>query len=41
LFQSGFHATDFAAAVSEADVVLGTVGGDYPARSLRRFAGAV
>ncbi len=30
-----YHATDFAAAVSGADVVLDTVGGDYPARSLR------
>lgn len=30
-----YHATDFAAAVTGADVVLDTVGGDYPARSLR------
>jgi NADPH:quinone reductase-like Zn-dependent oxidoreductase len=30
-----YHATDFAAAVRDADVVLDTVGGDYPARSLR------
>jgi NADPH:quinone reductase-like Zn-dependent oxidoreductase len=29
-----YHATDFAAAVSDVDVVLDTVGGDYPARSL-------
>jgi NADPH:quinone reductase-like Zn-dependent oxidoreductase len=30
-----YHSTDFAAAVSDVDVVLDTVGGDYPARSLR------
>ena len=30
-----YHATDFAEAVSGVDVVLDTVGGDYPARSLR------
>ncbi|HLH59678.1 MAG TPA: NADP-dependent oxidoreductase, partial [Streptosporangiaceae bacterium] len=30
-----YHATDFSAAVADADVVLDTVGGDYPARSLR------
>ena len=30
-----YHDTDFAAAVTDADVVLDTVGGDYPARSLR------
>jgi NADPH:quinone reductase-like Zn-dependent oxidoreductase len=30
-----YQATDFATAVSEVDVVLDTVGGDYPARSLR------
>jgi NADPH:quinone reductase-like Zn-dependent oxidoreductase len=30
-----YQATDFAAAVSDADVVLDTVSGDYPARSLR------
>jgi NADPH:quinone reductase-like Zn-dependent oxidoreductase len=29
-----YNATDFAAAVSDVDVVLDTVGGDYPARSL-------
>jgi NADPH:quinone reductase-like Zn-dependent oxidoreductase len=30
-----YRDTDFAAAVTDADVVLDTVGGDYPARSLR------
>jgi NADPH:quinone reductase-like Zn-dependent oxidoreductase len=30
-----YHSADFAAAVRDADVVLETVGGDYPARSLR------
>jgi len=30
-----YHDTDFATAVTDADVVLDTVGGDYPARSLR------
>ena len=30
-----YHDTDFATAVADADVVLDTVGGDYPARSLR------
>ena len=30
-----YHDTDFAAAITDADVVLDTVGGDYPARSLR------
>jgi NADPH:quinone reductase-like Zn-dependent oxidoreductase len=30
-----YTATDFAAAVSDADLVLDTVGGDYPERSLR------
>jgi NADPH:quinone reductase-like Zn-dependent oxidoreductase len=30
-----YNTTDFAAAVSDVDVVLDTVGGDYPARSLR------
>jgi NADPH:quinone reductase-like Zn-dependent oxidoreductase len=30
-----YHSTDFADAVSDVDVVLETVGGDYPARSLR------
>jgi NADPH:quinone reductase-like Zn-dependent oxidoreductase len=30
-----YRATDFAEAVSDVDVVLDTVGGDYPARSLR------
>lgn len=30
-----YHSTDFAEAVSDVDVVLDTVGGDYPARSLR------
>lgn len=30
-----YHTTDFAAAVSDVDVVLDTVSGDYPARSLR------
>jgi NADPH:quinone reductase-like Zn-dependent oxidoreductase len=30
-----YHTTDFATAVSDADVVLDTVSGDYPARSLR------
>jgi NADPH:quinone reductase-like Zn-dependent oxidoreductase len=30
-----YHETDFAEAVSDVDVVLDTVGGDYPARSLR------
>jgi NADPH:quinone reductase-like Zn-dependent oxidoreductase len=30
-----YQATDFATAVSDVDVVLDTVGGDYPARSLR------
>jgi NADPH:quinone reductase-like Zn-dependent oxidoreductase len=30
-----YHSTDFAAAVGDVDVVLDTVGGDYPARSLR------
>src|SRR5579875_1158142 len=30
-----YHATDFSAAVADTDVVLDTVGGDYPARSLR------
>jgi NADPH:quinone reductase-like Zn-dependent oxidoreductase len=30
-----YQATDFAAAVSDVDLVLETVGGDYPARSLR------
>jgi NADPH:quinone reductase-like Zn-dependent oxidoreductase len=30
-----YNATDFAEAVSDVDVVLDTVGGDYPARSLR------
>jgi len=30
-----YHATDFAAAVSDVDVVLESVSGDYPARSLR------
>lgn len=30
-----YQTTDFAEAVSDADVVLDTVGGDYPARSLR------
>lgn len=30
-----YQATDFAATVSDVDVVLDTVGGDYPARSLR------
>jgi NADPH:quinone reductase-like Zn-dependent oxidoreductase len=29
-----YHTTDFAAAVRDVDVVLDTVGGDYPARSL-------
>jgi NADPH:quinone reductase-like Zn-dependent oxidoreductase len=29
-----YHATDFATAASDLDVVLDTVGGDYPARSL-------
>jgi len=29
-----YHDTDFATAVKDADVVLDTVGGDYPARSL-------
>jgi NADPH:quinone reductase-like Zn-dependent oxidoreductase len=37
-----YHATDFAAAVSDVDVVLDTVGGDYAARSLRTLrAGGV
>jgi NADPH:quinone reductase-like Zn-dependent oxidoreductase len=30
-----YHATDFEAVVSDVDVVLDTVGGDYPARSVR------
>jgi NADPH:quinone reductase-like Zn-dependent oxidoreductase len=30
-----YQATDFATAVSDVDVALDTVGGDYPARSLR------
>ena len=30
-----YHDTDFATAVTDADVVLDPVGGDYPARSLR------
>ena len=30
-----YHAADFAEAVTDADVVLDTVNGDYPARSLR------
>ncbi len=30
-----YHDADFATAVTDADVVLDTVGGDYPARSLR------
>ncbi|HLH83234.1 MAG TPA: NADP-dependent oxidoreductase [Trebonia sp.] len=30
-----YHSADFAAAVRDVDVVLETVGGDYPARSLR------
>jgi NADPH:quinone reductase-like Zn-dependent oxidoreductase len=30
-----YHAADFAEVVADADVVLDTVGGDYPARSLR------
>jgi NADPH:quinone reductase-like Zn-dependent oxidoreductase len=30
-----YQSTDFAAAVGDVDVVLDTVGGDYPARSLR------
>ena len=29
-----YHDADFATAVADADVVLDTVGGDYPARSL-------
>jgi NADPH:quinone reductase-like Zn-dependent oxidoreductase len=37
-----YHAKDFAGAVSDVDVVLDTVGGDYPARSLRTIrAGGV
>jgi NADPH:quinone reductase-like Zn-dependent oxidoreductase len=30
-----YHSTDFAEAVSDVDIVLETVGGDYPARSVR------
>jgi NADPH:quinone reductase-like Zn-dependent oxidoreductase len=37
-----YHSTDFAQAVSDVDVVLETVGGDYPARSLNTLrAGGV
>jgi NADPH:quinone reductase-like Zn-dependent oxidoreductase len=38
-----YHETDFAEAVSDVDVVLDTVGGDYPGRSLRtlRAGGAL